>query len=492
MLGEYEDLILDEAHNIEKIAAQYLGRELNIWHVKNFSDQLRSPGFHSTGTLPALRHWIGVADLKDNIFATFDTGIGRAVNAAEDIYLKAQVFFQDLTEFLYGKQGSRKFYYTPKERYRPGENTFNAVGESLENFAEAGSELNSSLKNLCAWLKDLPDDTFPNQDELVNELDGRAQECSDLIATLNHLTHPEDEQCVYWFELPTRENSSDTRLFSAPLYVANVLRDALYDKMRTIVFTSATLGIRGKLIYFLQRMGLDTMSDGRVQTSCLGSPFDYDLQALVCVPQFMPSPKSPHFQRAVDDLLRHLAREVGRGTLALFTSYSMLNQSYDALKNDLSSDGILLLGQGIDGARGSITDRFKTHRRAMLLGTDSFWEGVDIPGEALEILGIIRLPFAVPSEPLVAAHMEELEKQGKNPFLHYSVPEAILKFRQGFGRLIRNKSDRGIVIVFDSRVLSTFYGRAFLEALPVQHRAFRAPDHLLQAIKSWFDKASAA
>ena len=492
VLGEYEDLILDEAHNIEKIAAQYLGRELNIWHVKNFSDQLRSPGFHSTGTLPALRHWIGVADLKDNIFATFDTGIGRAVNAAEDIYLKAQVFFQDLTEFLYGKQGSRKFYYTPKERYRPGENTFNAVGESLENFAEAGSELNSSLKNLCAWLKDLPDDTFPNQDELVNELDGRAQECSDLIATLKHLTHPEDEQCVYWFELPTRENSSDTRLFSAPLHVANVLRDALYDKMRTIVFTSATLGIRGKLIYFLQRMGLDTMSDGRVQTSCLGSPFDYDLQALVCVPQFMPSPKSPHFQRAVDDLLRHLAREVGRGTLALFTSYSMLNQSYDALKNDLSSDGILLLGQGIDGARGSITDRFKTHRRAMLLGTDSFWEGVDIPGEALEILGIIRLPFAVPSEPLVAAHMEELEKQGKNPFLHYSVPEAILKFRQGFGRLIRNKSDRGIVIVFDSRVLSTFYGRAFLEALPVQHRAFRAPDHLLQAIKSWFDKASAA
>ncbi len=492
VLGEYEDLILDEAHNIEKIAAQYLGCELNIWQIKNFSDQLRSPGFQSTGTLPALRHWIGVADLKDNIFATFDKGIGRAVNAAEDIYLKAQTFFQDLTEFLYGKQGSRKFYYTPKVRYRPGENTFEAVGESLGDFAKAGAELNNSLKNLCDWLKDLPDDTFPNQDELVNELDGRAQECSDLLAALNHLTHPEDEQCVYWVELPTRENSSDTRLFSAPLHVAEVLRDALYDKMRTIVFTSATLGIRGKLIYFLQRMGLDTMPDERVQTRCLGSPFDYNLQALVCVPQFMPSPKSPHFQQAVDDLLRHLARKIGRGTLALFTSYSMLNQSYDALKNDLSSDGILLLGQGIDGARGSITDRFKTHRRAMLLGTDSFWEGVDIPGEALEILGIIRLPFAVPSEPLVAAHMEELEKQGKNPFLHYSVPEAILKFRQGFGRLIRNKSDKGIVIVFDSRVLSTFYGRAFLEALPVQHRAFRAPDHLLQAIKSWFDKASAS
>ncbi len=489
VLGEYEDLILDEAHNIEKVAAHYLGRELTIWHVKNFSDQLCSPGFNSTGTLPALRHWIGVANLKDNIFSAFDKGIGRATHAAEDAYLKAQAFFQNLTDSLRGKQGYRKFSYTQKVRYGPGENAFKGVGESLEDFFHAAAELQASLKNLCDWLKNVPDDAFPNRDELANELDGRAETCDDLIETLDHLTHPEDEKCVYWFELPNRDNSSDTRLFSAPLYVAEVLRGALYDKMRTIVFTSATLGIRGKLIYFLRRMGLDALPEDRVQTRCLGSPFDYDLQAMVCVPQFMPSPKSPDFQRAVDDLLRDLVRKVGRGTLALFTSYSMLNQSYRALKPDLTSDGITLLGQGIDGARGSITDRFKTHRRAVLLGTSSFWEGVDIPGEALEILGIVRLPFAVPSEPLIAAHLEELEKQGKDSFLHYSVPEAILKFRQGFGRLIRNKSDRGVVIVFDSRVLSTRYGRAFLEALPVQHRAFHAPENLLQTIKHWFDQA---
>ena len=489
VLGEYEDLVLDEAHNIEKVAAQYLGRELAIWHVKNFADQLCSPGFNSTGTLPALRHWLGVADLKDHSYAAFDKGIGRATNAAEDAYLKAQAFFQDLTDSLRGERGYRKFSYTQKVRYGPGENAFASVGESLGDFAHAVAELQASLKNLRDWLKNVPDDAFPNQDELANELEGRAETCDGLIETLDHLTQAEDEKYVYWFELPSRENSNDTRLFSAPLHVAEVLRDALYDEMRTIVFTSATLGIRGKLIYFLRRMGLDALPEDRVQTRCLGSPFDYDLQALVCVPQFMPSPKSPDFQRAVDDLLRDLARKVGRGTLALFTSYSMLNQSYRALKPDLDSDGIALLGQGIDGARGSITDRFKTHRRAVLLGTSSFWEGVDIPGEALEILGIVRLPFAVPSEPLVAAHLEELEKQGKNSFLHYSVPEAILKFRQGFGRLIRNKSDRGVVIVFDNRVLSTSYGRAFLEALPVRYRAFRAPAALLQTIERWFGEA---
>jgi Rad3-related DNA helicase len=127
----------------------------------------------------------------------------------------------------------------------------------------------------------------------------------------------------------------------------------------------------------------------------------------------------------------------------------------------------------------------------MLLGTDSFWEGIDIPGAALEILGIVRLPFAVPSEPLVAAQIEELEKEGKDPFLHYSVPEAILRFRQGFGRLIRNRTDRGAVVILDSRVLTTRYGRAFLEALPVSHHASSSQEEMIEAIRDWFDQADA-
>jgi len=164
----------------------------------------------------------------------------------------------------------------------------------------------------------------------------------------------------------------------------------------------------------------------------------------------------------------------------------MLNRTYNAIRSALQSEGILLLGQGIDGSRTNITDRFKENNEAMLLGTDSFWEGIDVPGEALQILGIVRLPFAVPSDPIVAAHMEELEKQGKNPFLHYSVPEAILKFRQGFGRLIRKKTDRGVVVVMDSRVLTTRYGRAFLEALPVAHTSFKNHDDMIEKIGSWF------
>lgn len=486
VLGEYEDLIIDEAHNIEKVAAQYLGRELNIWRIKNLTDQLRSPGFNSTGTLPALRHWMGVANIDDTKLTAFESGIAQGMDAAENFYLKAQIFFEDLTDIQRQKQSGSYNAYTEKVRYKPNEETFDELGDALQPLVQVAANLGGCLQNLSDWLKDLPDDSFPNQDELANELEGRMQECSNILGDLDYLTNPEDENAVYWLELPHRENSSDTRLFSAPLNVSEVLHEALYDNMNTIIFASATLGIRGKLVYFLRRMGLDVLPEDRVQTICLGSPFDYENQALVCAPQFMPSPKSSEFQDAVDGIIKELALKVNRGTLGLFTSYSMLNRTYNAIKIDLQSESITLLGQGVDGTRASITERFKTDRGSVLLGTDSFWEGVDIPGEALEVLCIVRLPFAVPSEPLVAAHMEELEKQGKNPFLHYSVPEAILKFRQGFGRLIRNKSDRGIVIVLDSRVTSTQYGKAFLEALPVAHKSFRTPQDMIKTIQTWF------
>jgi ATP-dependent DNA helicase DinG len=492
ILGDYKHLVLDEAHNVEKIAAHYLGRELSIWRVKNLTDQLRAPGFTGTGTLPSLQHWMSVAGLDTTTLKAFDVGIGTAKDAAETLWLEAQTFFQDLTDRMIARSGDARNAYTEKIRYRPGEPVFEGLEVTLGSFAEAISDMKRRLESLSDWMRQLSEDSFPNQDELRNELEGRTNECNAILDDLEFLTSAEDESNVYWMELPGRESSVDTRLLSVPLNVSELLHETLYQGMETICFTSATLGIRGKLTYFLRRMGLDTLPDDKVRSLCLGSPFDYDNQALVCTPEFMPSPKSAEFQDAVDDTLQKLAISARRGTLALFTSYGMLNRTYNAIRTTLQTEGILLLGQGIDGSRTNITDRFKRDEQAMLLGTDSFWEGIDVPGDALQILGIVRLPFAVPSDPIVAAHMEELEKQGKNPFLHYSVPEAILKFRQGFGRLIRKKSDRGVVIVMDSRVLSTRYGRAFLEALPVPHRSFKDQGEMIKTIQAWFTIPSGA
>ena len=488
ILGEYSHLVLDEAHNLEKVAAHYLGRELSIWQVRNITDQLCGPGSSDAGTLPALRHWIAVADPDPATVRAFDAGIKSATAATEDLWLRARAFFEDLTHYLVQQTERPGSAYREKIRYRPGESTFDALTESLDPFSHALGALCSRLSDLSDWLRDLPGHTFVNQDEICNELGGCIETTRTVLEDLNELIAASDENAVYWLELPGREKSADTRLFSAPLDVSEMLNDGLYEGKSSIVFTSATLGIRGKLTYFLRRAGLESMPGTRLQTLCLGSPFDYRKQALVCAPRFMPSPKSAEYQDAVATLLHKLALKTKRGTLALFTSYGMLNRTYDAIKPDLRSNGVLVLGQGIDGSRTNITDRFKLEESAMLLGTDSFWEGIDVPGNALQVLGIVRLPFAVPSEPLVAAHIEELEKQGKDPFLNYSVPEAILKFRQGFGRLIRKKTDRGAVVVLDSRVLSTRYGRAFLEALPVGHHTFNNQDEMIGAIADWFEE----
>lgn len=489
ILGEYEHLIIDEAHNVEKVASQYLGRELTIWRVRNLCDQLRSPGFANAGTLPGLKHWIRLGELKPTELKGFESGLSNAEESVDDLWLHAQAFFQTLTHSAReqaGQGGGHRASYTEKLRYKADESPFQDLMDPLTEFADGVKATGDRLQLVADWMKDLKDDAFPNQEDLKNELDSRITDCLELLQDIEHLTDPAYEGTVYWMELPSREGSSDTRLLSAPLHIAQHLEELLYERMQTIVYTSATLGIRGRLIYFLRRVGLEHADEERVKSLCLGSPFDFEKQALVCAPQYMPVPKDPAYQEAVDALIRDVAIGARRGTLALYTSYSMLNKTYHSAKLELQSHGVTLLGQGVDGPRQQITERFKEHAPAVLLGTNSFWEGVDLPGEALEILAIVRLPFSVPSDPLVEAQMEELQKQGKDPFIHFSVPEAILKFRQGFGRLIRNATDRGVVLVLDSRVLSTRYGKAFLESLPAATQAFNSQDELISAIQSFF------
>lgn len=486
-LGDYQHLILDEAHNVEKVATHYLGQELNIWQIKNLTDQIGSSGSLKNGSLASLQHWIFIANLNKTSQKAFEAGKNAALSASESLWKKAQIFFETLTNQM-RKKGNHTNRYIEKVRYKPGESVFKFLDHSLRLFEDATIELGQRLESISDWIRALPENALPNQDELRYELENRIQECQKIKGNLNFLTTPNDERAVYWMELPKREDSIDTRLFSVPLNISKALTETLYKNLDTIIFTSATLSIRGKFSYFLQRMGLEKMPSARMKTLTLGSPFNFSKQALVCVPQFLPSPKSSGFQEEVNKFLKNLVSQVNRGTMALFTSHQMLNQTYKNIKTDLQSEGILLLAQGINGTRASITEQFKLDPNSMLLGTNSFWEGIDLPGETLQILGIIRLPFAVPSEPLVAAHLEEIEKQGKNSFLHYTVPEAILKFRQGFGRLIRNKTDRGAVVVLDNRVLNTNYGKAFLKALPVSHQTFQKPQEMINTIQTWFDQ----
>ncbi len=268
------------------------------------------------------------------------------------------------------------------------------------------------------------------------------------------LVSPEEQQ-VYW---ASQEGSGDSlALHSAPLDVSPLLKEKLFGQKESVVLTSATLATAGGFAYLRQRLGLEEADELQV-----GSPFDYKQAALLMVPSDMPSPDSPHYQPAVQSLLLELALTLDGHTLALFTSHSALQSARRGIRDALHSRGIRVLAQGVDGNPRQLMEAFAQEPRAVLLGTSSFWEGVDLAGSLLRALVIARLPFDVPTEPVFAARSAQYEE----PFRQYALPQAILRFRQGFGRLIRGKEDRGVVLVLDGRIISRGYGAMFLRSIP--------------------------
>jgi DNA polymerase-3 subunit epsilon/ATP-dependent DNA helicase DinG len=263
-------------------------------------------------------------------------------------------------------------------------------------------------------------------------------------------------------------------LYGAPLEVGEGIRKHIWEKKETVVLTSATLTTGGEMDYLRQRLAAEDADE-----LILGSPFDYEHAALLYVVNDIPEPNRPGYQQAVERTLTDLAKATRGRMMALFTSYAQLQRTARAIRPALEEAGLAVYEQGGGASPQALLEDFRTSEGAVLLGTRSFWEGVDIPGEALSVLVIVKLPFAVPSDPLVAARAETFE----DPFNEYQLPEAILAFRQGFGRLIRTKTDRGVVVVLDKRLLSRRYGQVFLDSLPPCTR-HQGPMHRLPAVAS--------
>jgi len=239
--------------------------------------------------------------------------------------------------------------------------------------------------------------------------------------------------------------------------VGNLVEKYLWHEKRSVILTSATLTTHNEFGYLR-----NTLSADEADELALGSPFDYESAALLYIANDISEPNSPDYQRQLDRTIVQLCKASNGRALVLFTSYAQLKRTSKNIAGPLAVEDIVIYEQGEGASPNALLESFKSSDRAVLLGTRSFWEGVDIPGEALSVLVIVKLPFAVPSDPLVAARGEMYE----DPFNEYQLPEAILRFRQGFGRLIRTQSDRGVVAVLDRRVLTKAYGKAFIESLP--------------------------
>jgi DNA polymerase-3 subunit epsilon/ATP-dependent DNA helicase DinG len=293
-------------------------------------------------------------------------------------------------------------------------------------------------------------------DELLLRVESLHRFATDVRVQTGHIIFgTEADKYVTWLNL---DRVYDTlTLNAAPLSVAEILQTQLFGQKQTNILASATMTVNNSFEFIQERLGL-----AEVEELQLDSPFDYEQQALVYIPSDIPEPNQRGYQQIVEDALISLCTATGGRTLALFTANSVLKQTYIGIQDALEEQEIAVLGQNIDGSRRTLLERFKESPRTVLLGTSSFWEGVDVVGDALSVLVITKLPFSVPNDPIFAARSEQF----KEPFNEYAVPQSILRFKQGFGRLIRSKEDRGIVVVLDKRLLTKKYGEIFLHSLP--------------------------
>jgi DNA polymerase-3 subunit epsilon/ATP-dependent DNA helicase DinG len=300
-------------------------------------------------------------------------------------------------------------------------------------------------------------DAFSEEDEeLYGVLGNIYRRLVEFHENLNALVFEPDPGRIYWADI--QPSGWRIALHAAPLHVGPLMQNHLWNKKNSVVLTSATLTAGGEFDYLRGRLNAEEADE-----LALGSPFDFETSTLLYLVNDIPEPGDRHgHQRAVESGLINLCRATGGRALVLFTSYDQLKRTSQAIAPALAREEILVFEQGEGASPHSLLENFRSTERAVLLGTRAFWEGVDVPGEALSLLVIVKLPFDVPSDPIVAARAETFD----DSFYQYSLPEAILRFRQGFGRLIRTQYDRGVVVVFDKRIITKRYGQAFIDSLP--------------------------
>jgi DNA polymerase-3 subunit epsilon/ATP-dependent DNA helicase DinG len=333
------------------------------------------------------------------------------------------------------------------------------------------------VEKVTQALSDLIDVLPEESQDLFNQIGSLYRRLSELQDQLNGFVFEAQVDRIYWVEI--QPDGRMPSLHVAPLHIGPLMERHLWHEKRSVILTSATLTTAGEFDYLRDRLqAVDAYE------LALGSPFDFENATLLFLANDIPEPNDRQaYHRAVNQSLIHLCRSTGGRTLVLFTSYAQLRGASQAISPILAEDEILVYEQGEGASSHTLLESFRSAEKAVLLGTRAFWEGVDVPGEALSVLVIAKLPFDVPSDPIVASRSETFE----DPFYQYALPEAILRFRQGFGRLIRTQSDRGVVAILDRRVLSKRYGRIFIESLPTCTVQVGPLSTLPRAAENWLN-----
>ncbi len=452
ILPDYKHLIVDEAHNFNEIATHHLG---NPFYYQALNKFLRRLDNSSLSLIPRLRNQLTNMNIDNrrDYLNIIDKKIFPQIKQIEDI---SKDYFKKLEEF-YGKEKEYMLRLTSEFINSKNWEKIKMSGQKLSGFL---ANLGLSFNKLYERLITLPATKITKIEERIMELESAINNCQQLIKNLEFNLEANKEKFVFWLEKENKFNKVQISQKNAPLNISTLLPEILWDKLDNIILTSATLSVNNSFNFFKESLGLKKSRQLQIKT-----PFNYQEQACLLIPKDIPPANSPVFLEKVNNYLGELLLSYGSSTMVLFTSYKMLNYCVKKTEKKLNHAGINLLPQG-RFPRNYILKTFKNNNSQIIFGTVSFWEGVDIKGDNLKYLIIMKLPFPVPSRPVASARRELLKKEGKNPFLNYSLPRAVIRFKQGFGRLIRSRHDKGIIVSFDNRLSTKSYGKVFLNSLP--------------------------
>lgn len=469
VLPPYKRIVFDEAHGIESAATSFFSNSLNRFRIlKQLNLLYRQKKNSVTGFLYTLSALSRIEDRSADAVAEIEEikkTIERLESAAQN---------------LLGNSFNIRLFSADSSSFAPVFKELSSLNSHLVVFNGIVHEI----------LEGIDDDDKDNSavyegKSVLRRLEDAAGLCK------NFLDWSEHPELVFWIQARRLSSAAAKKIenplyyeyISTPLDIAPMMNAGVFEPMDSVVCTSATIGIGGKFDFWKKRSGVSFVENERLLEGAFASPFPYKENMIFAVPSDAPFPDNENFQTYMEEAVVRLIKAAGGKTLVLFTSYDSLRHACDTARTALRSSGIQILKQG-DDDRFRLLSLFKNDKESVLFATDSFWEGVDVPGESLSQVIIVKLPFGVPSDPVFAARSEEITKRGGYPFMELSVPEAVIKFRQGFGRLIRRGDDRGAVIVLDRRIIEKPYGRIFTSSIPETKRLYKELDVLLEEVSA--------
>lgn len=466
VLPPYRRIVFDEAHGIENAATSFFSEQITRMKIIKQMNLLyrkrRSSYAGYIFTLVALSTQEDTSDDVAEAVEQIKSDIAGLETAALDIMQN---------------ESTLRLYEKTRASFSPVISLLGTLAKDLERLVSAVRKIVDGLSE-----EDKAENAYWETKSILRHLESGAILCKDFAFW------DEKRDMVFWIQkqrLPegfASDGNATYVVFSrTPLYIAPLMNAGVFEPMESVVCTSATLKISADFGFWMRRTGVSLVSQERVAAESFDSPFPYEKNVLLAIVRDIPFPNSIDFQMHIERALLKLIRASGGSTLVLFTSYDSLKNAYAQLQGRLSELGINVLRQG-DDDRFRLLDRFKCDKTSVLFATDSFWQGIDVPGDSLRQVVIVKLPFSVPSDPVFAARAQEIDERGGSSFMELSVPEAVIKFRQGFGRLVRRGDDSGTVVVLDRRIMEKPYGRIFMQSLPKTRVMYDSVDDIANCV----------